>query len=130
MKKPRKTEKITKIFFIKNLLIFFLSLENLKIFSISASCSKLHILDTPKTVAFNDASDLNGGLLTDVFAAVLGYSVESDAEWNGLTMKNPFQPASAVVSVIVEGDELDLKVGISFFPRILRISNDNFLLLV
>lgn len=114
--KPRKNEKIIEIFY-QSIYWFFSVIEKFSI--ISASCSKLSILHSPKTVEFSGSSEINGDLIADVFAASLGYSVPAESNWDGLHMKNPFKPASAAVSVIVEGDEMELNVRTNF-SRIFR----------
>jgi renin receptor len=75
----------------------------------AASCNQLQILHAPKSVEFKGSSELNGDSLSDVFAAALGYSVKSLNEWDGLYLNDPFKPASGVLAVIVEGDDLDIK---------------------
>lgn len=80
----------------------------------AASCSKLNILHSPKTVEFSGSSEIKGDLIADVFAASLGYSVSAESTWDGLYMKNPFKAASAAVSVIVEGDEMEFNAENSY----------------
>lgn len=80
-------------------------------FQLSVTCNELEILSSPKSVVFKGTSTLPSSSLSEVFASVLGYSVNQGESWDGLVLKDPFNLASAVVAVVVEGAEsLNFKV--------------------
>jgi renin receptor len=74
-------------------------------FSVVALASRLTILKCPKSVSFKGNDRLESESLADVLAATLGYSVTHPSDWTGLYINDPFNPASAVVTVVVDGVE-------------------------
>lgn len=62
-------------------------------------------MKSPKSVSFKGNDRLDSESLADVFAATLGFSVTHPSEWSGLYINDPFNPASGVVTVVVDGVE-------------------------
>lgn len=76
---------------------------------VAVNCDQLSILFSPKALEFRGHARLNVDSLPDVFGASLGYSVAKPTEWDGLTVRDPFNLANGVVVVVAEGIE-SLKV--------------------
>lgn len=60
-------------------------------------------MQSPKSVLFKGSEKLESKSLGDVFAASLGYSVEHTSDWKGLFIADPFNTASGVVALVVDG---------------------------
>lgn len=74
-------------------------------------CDQLSVLFSPKALEFRGHARLDVDSLPDVFGASLGYSVAKPTEWDGLTVRDPFNLANGVVVVVAEGiDSLKLEV--------------------
>jgi renin receptor len=70
----------------------------------TVSCNELSILKSPKSVDFRGTTKVTSDSLADIFSAALGYSVESaHNDWDGLYVNDPFNLATGVVAVVVEG---------------------------
>lgn len=76
---------------------------------VAVNCDQLSILFSPKALEFRGHARLDVESLPDVFGASLGYSVAKPTEWDGLTVRDPFNLANGVVVVVAEGIE-SLKV--------------------
>lgn len=72
---------------------------------VAANCDQLSIVYSPKALEFRGSTRLDVESLPDVFGAALGYSVAHPTEWDGLTVKDPFNMANGVVVVVAEGIE-------------------------
>ncbi|XP_053688582.1 ATPase H(+)-transporting accessory protein 2 [Sabethes cyaneus] len=72
---------------------------------IAVNCDQLSILYSPKSLEFRGHSRLDVQSLSDVFGASLGYSVAHPSEWDGLTVKDPFNMANGALIVVIEGVE-------------------------
>ncbi|XP_055526366.1 ATPase H(+)-transporting accessory protein 2 [Wyeomyia smithii] len=71
----------------------------------AANCDQLSILYSPKSLEFRGHSRLDVQSISDVFGASLGYSVAHPTEWDGLTVKDPFNMANGAMVLVVEGIE-------------------------
>uniref|UniRef100_A0A182QPP9 Uncharacterized protein n=1 Tax=Anopheles farauti TaxID=69004 RepID=A0A182QPP9_9DIPT len=69
----------------------------------AANCDQLSVLYSPKAVEFSGNSRLDSEALPEVFGAALGYSVSLPTEWDGMTIKDPFNTANGAVVVVAEG---------------------------
>lgn len=74
-------------------------------FTAYASGGQLSILHRPNGLDFKGNDKLESESLGDVFGASLGYSVEHSSNWAGLYVNDPFNTASGVVAVVVDGIE-------------------------
>ncbi|EAT46395.1 AAEL002411-PA [Aedes aegypti] len=70
---------------------------------VAANCDQLSIVYAPKALEFHGHSRLDAESVSDVFGAALGYSVSHPTEWDGLTVKDPFNMANGAVVVVAEG---------------------------
>lgn len=82
---------------------------------VAANCDQLSVLFSPKALEFRGHARLDVDSLPDVFGASLGYSVAKPTEWDGLTVRDPFNLANGVVIVVAEGiDSLKLENAHSY----------------
>lgn len=82
---------------------------------VAANCDQLSVLFSPKALEFRGHARLDVDSLPDVFGASLGYSVAKPTEWDGLTVRDPFNLANGVVVVVAEGiDSLKLENAHSY----------------
>lgn len=59
------------------------------------------MLSSPDSLEFKGDERLDASLISDVVLSSLGHSIESQENWNGLFIRNPFKlPRSAVVFVV------------------------------
>lgn len=72
---------------------------------VAVNCDQLSVLFSPKALEFRGHARLDVDSLPDVFGASLGYSVAKPTEWDGLTVRDPFNLANGVVVVVAEGIE-------------------------
>ncbi len=54
-------------------------------------------------MSFKGNDQLESESLADVLAASLGYSVTNPSDWKGLYINDPFNPATGVVAVVIDG---------------------------
>ena len=71
----------------------------------SVNCNDFIVLSSPKSIVFKGSSTLPANALSEIYAASLGYSINSNAPWDGLRVDNPFNVAKSVISVVVEDAE-------------------------
>lgn len=82
---------------------------------VAVHCDQLSVLFSPKALEFRGHARLDVDSLPDVFGASLGYSVAKPTEWDGLTVRDPFNLANGVVVVVAEGiDSLKLENAHSY----------------
>ncbi|XP_037030067.1 ATPase H(+)-transporting accessory protein 2 [Bradysia coprophila] len=67
------------------------------------AAGRLQILQSPKSLSFKGNDRLESESLADVLAASLGFSVTHPSEWKGLYINDPFNPATGVIAVVVDG---------------------------
>ncbi|XP_058463524.1 ATPase H(+)-transporting accessory protein 2 [Malaya genurostris] len=70
---------------------------------LAVNCDQLSIISAPKALEFHGKNQVDVEALSDVFGASLGYSVSHFSDWDGLTVKDPFNMANGVVVVVAEG---------------------------
>lgn len=59
------------------------------------------MLSSPDSLEFKGAESLDSALISDVVLSSLGHSIESQENWNGLYIRNPFKlPRTAVVFMV------------------------------
>ncbi|XP_073952448.1 ATPase H(+)-transporting accessory protein 2 isoform X2 [Choristoneura fumiferana] len=69
----------------------------------SQAAGEFDVIHTPRSLKFTGASRTLESLLKEIFSASLGLSVEEDAEWDGLSIIDPFTTPEAVVEIYIDG---------------------------
>lgn len=70
---------------------------------VAHAAGRLQILQSPKSLSFKGTDRLESESLADVLAASLGFSVTHPSDWKGLYINDPFNPATGVVAVVIDG---------------------------
>lgn len=82
------------------------------------------MLNTPKSIEFKGTSDLPSESISDVLAVSLGYSVNPEQSFDGYFLKDPFNTAKSVVTVVVEAaGDLKFKVKLMNFDAVTILCN-------
>ncbi|XP_034828432.1 ATPase H(+)-transporting accessory protein 2 isoform X2 [Maniola hyperantus] len=69
----------------------------------SNASGEFNILHSPESLKFSGSSKTLESLLKEIYSASLGMSVEENADWNGLTIVDPFNNPEAVLEVYIDG---------------------------
>lgn len=72
-------------------------------FSVSSSSGEFSVLTSPASLEFKGDETLDSSLVGDVVLSALGHSIESQENWNGLFIRNPFQLPKTAVVFLVDG---------------------------
>lgn len=72
-------------------------------FSVSSSSGEFSVLTSPASLEFKGDETLDSSLVGDVVLSALGHSIESQENWNGLFIRNPFQLPKTAVLFLVDG---------------------------
>lgn len=84
----------------------------------SVNGDQFTVLKSPKSLEFKGKLPLSTETILDVFASSLGYSVASSpdtAKWEGFVVNDPFNTATGIINIIVEGlDKIEFTDAKSF----------------
>lgn len=61
------------------------------------------MLTSPSSLEFKGDERLDSSLLSDVISSSLGHAIESQENWNGLYIRNPFKLPKTAVVFLVDG---------------------------
>lgn len=61
------------------------------------------MLTNPSSLEFKGDERLDSSLLSDVISSSLGHAIESQENWNGLYIRNPFKLPKTAVVFLVDG---------------------------